>query len=682
MFNLFKKKRQQPKAKVEANHIIYMANHVSKQDLSYLHTKVPRNVHFIVFDETEYKSNEKNLVGRKVTVFEGLTPEHIKKIISFVEEGEPILLFPEMRISRIGRVLKVYEEIAWIALKTKATIVPVVIKPMVNSAGINLNILDNQPDVSIGEPFSVSIGNEEGNRSVAAWTIYRKLTNGYTDHFIKKGVNLFNELLDAAKQYDNQRTMIKDPTNALSYKKLILGIQVLSGKLENTLSENRVGVFLPSSIGQAVVLFALFKIGITPAVLNFTMGPKTLIDCCETAEIKTILTSKLFIEKAELQHVVDALTESGYEIIFLEDAREQITSKEKMIGLKNYASSQKATASSNDIILFTSGSENKPKGVLLSHDQIFANIHQAMSVMDLDSNDKMLNPLPMFHSFGLTIGTFLPLLSGISLVIHPSPIQYKVIPEIIYQEDVTLLLSTPTFLNGYGKNAHPFDLHTLRYAIAGAENVKEDTKELFFQKFGIRILEGYGATEASPLISLNTPLYTKAGSVGKIIPGMEYKIQKVEGIEKGGSLLIKGPNVMKGYLIHNKGFVPSEGWYNTGDVVEIDDEGFISITARLKRFAKIGGEMVSLQVVERIAMDCYDDIGFAAVSTSDRRKGEKIILFTNVKEAELKEIKRYSRSHKHPALYLPTEVHYIEEIPLLGSGKTDYVTLEKMAKEL
>ena len=203
---------------------------------------------------------------------------------------------------------------------------------------------------------------------------------------------------------------------------------------------------------------------------------------------------------------------------------------------------------------------------------------------------------------------------------------------------------------------------------------------MFYNKFGIRILEGYGATEAAPLISLNTPIYTKSGSVGKIIPTLEYKLEKIEGIEEGGSLLVKGPNIMKGYLIHGKGFVPQENWYNTGDVVEIDKEGFVTIKSRLKRFAKIGGEMVSLNLVETIAMKCFDDIGFAAVSIPDKRKGEKIILYTSKAEVTQRELKRFIKAHHYSPLLLPSDIKEINEIPLLGSGKTDYVTLELIAK--
>ncbi len=664
-----------------------MSNHISKNDLVYLHRELPLNVHFLVFNKEEYEHNEKNMVGRKITLFEEITPDVMKKMIAIIEAEEPVLLFPELRISRFGNIMKIYEEIAFIANRTDATIYPVIIQTNDGKRGMisftSLNpFSEKDASIHIGEPFQISIEKTPGvnDKELATSIIYQKMTDLYAKSMYKYNVNLFNELLEASKMFDPNKIMIKDPTNALTYKKFLLGVQVLSSKLETLLEEERVGVFLPSSIGQAVCLFSLFKIGISPAVLNFTMGHSTLIDCCETASVKTVLTSKVFIEKAELDELIKVFEQNGLSVIYLEDVKESLNSKDKIVGLKNHASSQRSTHAKNEVILFTSGSENKPKGVILTHDNIYANIHQALSVIDLHTGDRLLNPLPMFHSFGLTIGTFLPLLTGIPVVIHPSPIQYKLIPEIIYNEDITILLSTPTFLNGYGKNAHPFDFHTVRYAIAGAESVKEEIKELFQHKFGIRILEGYGATEASPLLSVNTPMHSKEQSVGKLIPGVQYKVEKVEGIEKGGSLLVKGPNLMKGYLIHGKGFIPLNDWYDTGDVVEIDEYGYVTIKSRLKRFAKIGGEMVSLNLVEDIVAQCFDDIGFAAVSIADKRKGEKIVLFTTKEEFSLRELKRFVKTQKHSALLIPAEVMQIDEIPLLGSGKTDYVTLEQLAK--
>lgn len=680
MFNFFRKRIKHKIEKEKNRNIIYMANHVSKEDFTYLHEHLPANVHFILFHQEEYSLNEKALQNRNVTLFDELTMQNLKKLISIIEAGEPVLLFPELRVSRSGIVMKIYEEFAFVAMKTKAAVYPVVIKYKNQKGALNLGgLTDAQPTVKIGDPFHIS--EEEYDKELGAEKIYHHLTNLYFSMSLKRNVNLFNELITAAKLFDRQQIIIKDPTNALTYKKLLLTIQVLSSKLETELNEKRVGVYLPSSVGTVVALFSLFKIGITPAILNFTMGEQTLLDCCETAELKTILSSKEFIEKANLHEVIEVFQKNGCKIIYLEDVKNKISSVDKVVGLKNHAWSQKSPHQENELILFTSGSESKPKGVILTHDNLLANMDQALAIIDITPKDKMLNPLPMFHSFGLTIGTFLPILRGISLVVHPSPIQYKIIPEIIYQEDITILLSTPTFLNGYAKNAHPFDFHTVRYAIAGAEGVKEDTKELFYQKFGMRIIEGYGATEASPLIAVNTPMFTKERSVGKIIPGMEYKIENVDGIEKGGSLLIKGPNVMKGYLIHGKGFVPQEGWYNTGDIVQVDEHGYITITSRLKRFAKIGGEMVSLNLVEQVAMECFDDIGFAAVSISDRKKGERIILYTIKEDVHLRELKKYIKAQKYSSLLIPAEIVKIDEIPLLGSGKTDYVTIEKMAYE-
>lgn len=679
MFSIFKRRKKQSIEKGKEERIIYMSNHLAKEDINHLHERLPKDVHFVLFHEGVYKPNEKVLQNRNVTLFDQLSPQNVEKLLKMVENGEPVLVFPELRISRSGIVMKIYEEFAYVAAKAKAVIYPVAILYEGKGNGSFAGMAESEPKIKIGEPFQISESDYE--KELGSGIIYRKLTDIYFSLLNKENVNLFNELLIAAKRFDENQIIIKDPTNALTYKKLLLTIQVFSSKLEGILKEKRVGIFLPSSIGMVIALFSLFKIGITPAILNFTMGRKTLIECCETAEIQTILSSKEFIKKANLEAAVEEFIQNGYHIIYLEDIKEKITSVDKVVGLKNHASMQKSHAKENEVILFTSGSEDKPKGVILTHDNMLANMNQAITVMDISTKDKMLNPLPMFHSFGLTIGTFLPLLKGVSLVIHPSPLQYKVIPEILYHEDVTILLSTPTFLNGYGKNAHPFDFYTVRYVIAGAEAVKEDTKELFYKKFGIRIIEGYGVTEASPLISLNTPLFTKEKSVGKIIPGMEYAIEKVDGIEEGGCLLVKGPNVMKGYLLHGKGFVPQEGWYNTGDVVEVDEAGYITIKSRLKRFAKVGGEMVSLNLVEQIAMECYDDIGFAAVSVKDRRKGEKIILYTVKEDVQLRDLKKYMKSHKHSALLIPDEIEIVEQIPLLGSGKTDYVTLEQMAKE-
>lgn len=679
----------------ETKNTIYMSNHVSIEDASTLHTILPENVHFVLFNKYEYIANESKLKNRKVTVHDQLDSNSLIQTMKLIETGVPVLLFPELKISSSGTLLTVYPEIAFIAYKTKSTIYPVFINgaekysTYPNKFRFVENIVQgNKPFVKIGNPFELSSFNNvtgENEKERLSAFIHKHLNELKFSCIHKKNVNLYNELLLSAKTYKDNEYIIKDLSNSVNFNRLLITINVMSQKLEREISEEAVGVLLPNSIGHVVALYSMFKLGITPAILNFTMGEKNLMDCCETADIRSIVTSKEFIEKANLQELL-SLLKSRFKIIYLEDVKDSINSVDKLFGLANNYLQQKSSATRNEIILFTSGSENKPKGVILTHENIYANAQQALANLDITTKDKMFNSLPMFHSFGLTIGTFLPLIAGMPVFLYPSPTHSKEIPKVIYHEDMTIFITTPTFLGHYERHAHSSAFNNVRYVITGAERLKPETKFSWMDRFGIRILEGYGATETAPLLSFNTPLYNKAGSVGKLVPGMQYKIKEIDGIDSGGSLLVKGPNVMKGYLIHQKGFVPCDEWYDTGDVVEVDDHGFISIKSRLKRFAKIGGEMVSLNLVEELATKCFGHTEFAAVSIPDKRKGEKIILFTTKLEEEgflktqERTFKKYVKNNKISSLVIPAEIEEIESIPLLGSGKTDYVQIQQIAQ--
>jgi len=678
------------------NNIIYMSNHVSIDDISILHTTLPENVRFVVFNKAEYAHNESKIKNRKISYVEQLNAHTTLEIIKLVEEGEPILIFPELKISKTGSLLRIYPEFAYIAHKTNATIYPVFISDAVKNTNYlnSLRFVENftpshKSYVTVGTPFTLAefptAKGEIEKERIAAF-IYKELNNLKFSSLQKTGVNLYNELLLAGKTHKENDYIIKDLSGQLSYNKLILNVNVMSQRLEKVIKEQRVGLLLPSTIAHVVVLYSLFKLEITPAILNFTMGEKSLVDCCETAELKTIITSSTFVEKGNLGELISIL-EKKYNIIYLENVKDSINNVDKIIGLANNYLPIKSQSSSNEVILFTSGSESKPKGVILTHDNIYANIHQALTTIDITTKDKMFNSLPMFHSFGLTVGSILPIVSGIPAFLYPAPTHSKEIPKVVYEEDMTLFITTPTFLTHYERYAHPFSFHNVRYVITGAERLKAETRAHWLENYGIKIYEGYGATEAAPILALNTPLYNKVGSVGKIFPGMEFKLRPIEGIEKGGTLLVKGPNLMKGYLIHGKGFIPLTDWYDTGDVVEIDENNYITIKSRLKRFAKIGGEMVSLNLVEELAAQCFGHTNFAAVVVPDKRKGEKIILFTLTLEDERlsktlpKTLKKHIKSNKLSSLLIPADIKEIDEIPLLGSGKTDYVTLQSIALE-
>ncbi|WEG14810.1 AMP-binding protein [Pullulanibacillus sp. KACC 23026] len=498
---------------------------------------------------------------------------------------------------------------------------------------------------------------------------------------IPEQINLYDEMRKQAKRHRN-RVILEDLSGSLTYDQFLLSVNVLSRKIkEMTLNEERVGLYLPNIIGQVVTLFALFKNNQNPCLLNFSMGTQNLLDCIETAELQTVLTSREFIKVAKVSPVIDEM-EKKVRILYLEDLKDGLTLAQKATGFVESKLPSFRKGKQKEVILFTSGTENKPKGVILTHRNIYANIKQGLSVVPLTEKDRLFNPLPLFHAFGLTVGAVLPLLSNIKSFLYPSPLHYREIPKLIHKDQSTVFVATNTFFDQYAKHATRDQLATLRIVVAGAEKLKKDVYDKYRNEFGITLLQGYGTTETSPMIALNTPSFSKEGTVGKPLPLLECKLDKIQGIEEGGSLLLKGPNVMKGYLIHGKGYVPCGEWYNTGDIVTIDNEGFITIVSRLKRFSKIAGEMISLNKIEELALEHFGSSSFYAVSIPDKRKGEKIILFTTVADVTGREFNKSIKQKKMSSLYIPDQIVFINEIPLLQSGKPDYRQMEVMAKDL
>jgi acyl-[acyl-carrier-protein]-phospholipid O-acyltransferase/long-chain-fatty-acid--[acyl-carrier-protein] ligase len=666
---------------------IIMPNHVSFLDALIMALVLPKNVCFMVNKGIAQKLKWAMKL-RKTVAIDPLNPYAIRDMIKLVKSGVPLVVFPEGRITVTGGLMKMYPGAAFIAVKSEATIIPVWIEGLQYSRFSRMQgkfPLRRFPQVSIrfGEGFQIQPEADESMRAVkqrASAILYRKLqTLGYQQRR-QQGVNLFDQFLLAAEKYGPDTKIVEDINGQASYKQLIKGATALSIVFAKKFSEENVGVLLPNVNPHIATLFALFRIGKSPAILNFSMGVQNVLDNCSTASVSNIITSRAFLEKGGLLDWVEQIEAAGIGVHFLENIRQEVNLSVKLKTLSQLG--HKANTAGKNIILFTSGSEGKPKGVVLGHDQIFANIQQANMMIDCSSQDKVLNALPMFHSFGLTAGTLFPLLFGIPSFTYPSPLHYRVIPELIYDRNCTILFGTSTFLAGYGRYAHPFDMRSIRYVFAGAEKLQSAVKDLWSNKFGVRIFEGYGTTEAAPIVSLNTPLFCKAGSVGIAVPGMETKLETVEGISEGGRLWIRGDNVMKGYLIHGKGFVPLTEWYDTGDVVTIDSEGYITIQARLKRFAKIGGEMVSLELAESIVKRMLQtESGMAAVvSVSDERKGEKLVAYAT-EAIDLNALRKSVAEDGLSPLVAPALVEQVRTIPLLGSGKTDYISLAKMAKE-
>ena len=301
------------------------------------------------------------------------------------------------------------------------------------------------------------------------------------------------------------------------------------------------------------------------------------------------------------------------------------------------------------------------------------------SRIDFSPTDIAFNSLPIFHSFGLTGGTLLPLLSGIRTFFYPSPLHYRIIPKFIYDTNATLLFGTDTFLNGYARFAHSYDFQSVRYVFAGAEKLHESTRKKWAENFGLRIFEGYGATETSPILSINTPTHYQPGTVGRLMPGITYLLNPAPGIQIGGKLLVSGPNIMQGYYSSEQPGVivpPRNGWYDTGDIISIDMEGYVSICGRVKRFAKIGGEMVSLTAVEAYINQVWSHHTHAVVQIPDTKKGERLILVTTYPDANRADIVQYALQHQIGKLNIPKTILTIHEMPISPAGKINYLELQ------
>lgn len=668
---------------------IILPNHVSFLDPLFLYAYLPGKPCFVVNTAVAARLG---FILRWISHIEidPFNPYSLKKIVSVIKQGRTVVLFPEGRITMTGSLMKVYSGVGFIALKTGATLHPVIFRGLELSRFSRIGDKVKSrwfPRVCIYAGETVQLSPSQGksfrlqkkeisDRILVALQQVMFQARQCQEHCS----NLFDKLLDAGQLHGSSKIMAEDINGKVNYRQAIVASYVLGGKLRPILmGEKTVGVMLPNSIGHLITLFALFYLGKTPAILNFSAGAENNLDCGENAGVKTILTSRVFIEKGNFAEL-EARLAARFRLVYLEDFKQRVGWPDKVTGIVKYLARKKAAPAAG-LILFTSGSESKPKGVVLRHDNILANINQIACVIDYTHRDKMLNALPMFHSFGLTAGTLLPVLGGIEVFLYPSPLHFKIIPEIAYDRNITLLLGTPTFLNGYARYAHPYDFYNLRYVLAGGEKLKDEVRQIWQEKFGIRIFEGYGTTETAPVLSINTPLFNRTGTVGRFLPGIEYRIEVVPGIDEGGNLFVKGPNVMAGYMLYGKGFIPAPEWYDCGDVVNIDNERFVSIRSRLKRFAKISGEMVSLDAVEKAAEKCFGTDRNAAINLPDARKGERIILYTMSKNASKQALREFMSLSRQSMLAMPTEVIIVDKLPLLGSGKTDYVTLKALALE-
>ncbi len=498
--------------------------------------------------------------------------------------------------------------------------------------------------------------------------------------------SVFAALTEARAAFGGKRVAIVDgDERKLTYDEVVRAALALGSALKSLARPGgSVGIMLPTGAGAVVAFFAVSAYGRVPTMLNFTGGAAAIKTALRTAQIGSIVTAHRFVELGHFEGLVEELKPDA-EFVYLEDVRGKLSLRDKAAAaIGQYAPRLVASPSGHDspaVILFTSGTEGEPKGVALSHLNLLTNVEQVKSHIRLYPEDVLFNPLPTFHCFGLTVGALMPLLLGIKAVFHPTPLQPHEIVRRIRETGATILLSTDTFISQYARAGDQGDLNSLRLAVCGAERLRDETRALVRKKYNIDLLEGYGVTEASPVIAANQMGANRPGTVGRLMQGMESRLDAVEGIPNAGRLVVRGPNVMLGYMRPEhpgKIVPPADGWYDTGDVVSIDDDGYIAIKGRLKRFAKIGGETVSLSIVESCASALWPDHNHAAIVMPDERRSEQIVLVTTCADAERTDFVGWVHNHGVPELAIPRRIVHVESIPVLGTGKTDYTKVASL----
>ena len=676
--------------------VLLVPNHTSWIDWLFLVVTLDDDWRFVVSSTSAETSwlHRKIMINDRSFPVDTSSPYAAKRMAEYLQKNGRLVLFAEGRLSRTGCLMKIFDGTGFLLHKTNAKVITCFLRgahrlpfsPNKDEKRCFPTVTAHFSEV-LTPPHLDHLSTTQSRTILTNWLRDKMIFQRF-DVEMKFGEPTVPEAILATARRRPKHVVLEDVTTSLTYRKLLIGACLLAEQFERHIpgDQRRVGVLLPNVNGTPVTLLGLWTLGKIPALLNYSTGSAVMVACAQLAGLKQVITSRAFIEKAKLK--LEPLTEAGVELIYLEDLRAKISTRDKLRALLRVRFDSgtilKALIGPEDTaaILFTSGSEGVPKGVELTHKNLLANICQMLTVCDVQDWDRLFNAMPIFHSFGLTIGTLLPLVRGCNVTLYPSPLHYRVIPTAFYHRDATIMLATNTFLNGYARKAHALDWRSLRYMFAAAEKLQEATSAMWAQRFGVRVLEGFGATECSPAVSANTPLRSKHGSAGMFLPGVEYRLEPVEGVAEGGRLFVRGPNVMRGYLNPepNAAFQKLDGWYDTGDIAKVDDDGFVHILGRLKRFAKISGEMVSLTAIEEALAGAFPQYGLrfqvAVVSRPDVDKGEVLIAVANDARLQLDEVRAVLRAKGYPNICAPREVKFVREIPKFGTGKVNHRELQ------
>lgn len=702
--------------------VLLLGNHISFIDWALVQMASPRQLHFVIekgYYERWYLKGFLNWFG-VIPISSGASADSLEKVTEMLKAGEVVCLFPEGTISRTGQLSEFKRGYEKAVKGTGAVIVPFYLHGLWGSrfsrssgflrenrqSGFKRDIV-----VSFGKALPETIPAHELKQKVfdlsfASWEAYSHLIDPIPVNWLRAAKRMSFRMAAA--------DVIGEPLSHHRFMTAVFRFAVLIKKLS---PEQNIGLLLPTSAGGAIANMAVLTLGKTIVNLNYTASGESMHNAVQQAGLQRVYTSKRFLDKLKERGIDIPVILPDTPLTFLEDLKAEIPKHQLLTTLLmvmllptrllQWLYIPKIDLDATAAILFSSGSEGAPKGIELSHRNLAVNARQVADALNTLDNDVIMGTLPTFHAFGLLASTLMPLSEGIPIVCHPDPTDAVNIAKGVARYEATLLFGTGTFLRLYAKNSrvHPLMFQSLRYVVAGAEKLAPEVRRLFLDKFGKKLLEGYGATETSPVASVNLPdqldtrywkvqAANKEGTVGLPLPGTSFRIvdpNTLETLPTGvdGLILIGGPQVMKGYLNAPEKTAQviaefdGQRWYKTGDKGHVDEDGFLTIVDRYSRFAKLGGEMVSLTAVEQQVRQILDDaeLELVAVNLPDDKKGEKIVLLMAGTHDEAAVKRKLLDGGMNP-LAIPSTIRSLAEIPKLGSGKTDFGSARKVALSL
>ncbi|HTS10538.1 MAG TPA: acyl-[ACP]--phospholipid O-acyltransferase [Candidatus Limnocylindrales bacterium] len=696
----------------ETGGALFVSNHMSLIDAALLIASTDRPIRFIMFKgiyDLPYIKPFAKMI-RAIPISSELRPremlQSLREASNAIREGEVVCIFAEGQITRIGQLLPFRRGFERIMKGSDAPIVPV------NLDGVWGSIFSFERGRflwkvprSIPYPVTVSFGKPMPPTSTP-FEVRRAVQDLQSEayrHHKNRLRTLHRSFVNTAHRHPFRFAMGDKRRPRMKWGGALLASILLARRLRSVWAgQEMVGILLPPSVPGALVNYAATLSGKIPVNLNYTASNETLASCADQCNLQTVITTKLLLEKIPLQ--VPGKT------IFLEEAAASPRLGEKLMALllwflpgwwleRSLSAGRPRTLDDLATVIFSSGSTGEPKGVMLTHYNIASNIEQVAQTFMLDRRDCLLGVLPFFHSFGFTVTLWMPAVLGVAVAYHPSPLDLTAVSELVRDYRVTFLLATPTFLQAYMRRCSPEDFGSLQYVVVGAEKLPDRVALAFEDRFGIRPLEGYGATECSPVVAVNTRDFrapgfrqvgAKRGHIGHPLPGISIRIvdpetgQPVPG-GTPGLLLVRGPNVMKGYLGRpdKTAEVLRDGWYVTGDIAAEDDDGFLTITDRLSRFSKIGGEMVPHIKVEEKLQDLAGaaEQRFVVTGVPDGKKGERLVVLHTLSPEEIKSTLEHLPEAGLPNLWTPrpNQFFHVDELPHLGTGKLDLRRIRDIA---